>query len=108
MKMSLGAEPKKVVILVGLLVVALVVFLFNSSSDGNPGGGSQSRIICLIFHGGASGLVSAAPPRPDRSRRHQTVPRVSLSETFVPRPSRDVAKPGRTLRRLTRPCALTS
>ena len=30
--MKLGAEPKKVVVLVGLLVVALVVFLMNSDS----------------------------------------------------------------------------
>jgi hypothetical protein len=35
MKMQLGAEPKKIAILVGLLVVAVVVFMMNS--DPSPG-----------------------------------------------------------------------
>jgi hypothetical protein len=38
--MKLGAEPKKVAVLVGLLVVALVVFLMNSTSA--PGGSSYN------------------------------------------------------------------
>lgn len=37
MKMTLGAEPKKVMILGGLLVVALVVYLMNSSPAGESG-----------------------------------------------------------------------
>ena len=40
MKMTLGAEPKKVMVLAGLLVVALVVFLMNSSGTGDPDGPS--------------------------------------------------------------------
>lgn len=67
MKISLGAEPKKVKILGGLLAVALVVFLINSSSDGDPGGGSSASPSTAT-------RPNAAPVAPSSSAGSPTAP----------------------------------
>jgi hypothetical protein len=100
MKMALGAEPKKVMILGGLLVVALVVFLFNSSSDGSPGGGSSPSSGSSASSSAAArpGVSPAAAPRADSQ---QTAPNRSArvaQRDFrpSPKPRRGEARPDPT------------
>lgn len=76
--MKLGAEPKKVVILVGLLAVALVVFLMNSNSSPEtnytpPAGTAASSAAS------GSPAASASPVTPAPQTRGRT------SNEFKPR-----------------------
>ena len=98
MKMTLGAEPKKVMILGGLLVVALAVFLFNSSSDGNSSGSAAPASTPAPTTAARSGVSPAAPPRADSQ---QTAPNRSArvaQRDFrpSPKPRRGEARPDPT------------
>jgi hypothetical protein len=93
MKMTLGAEPKKVVILGGLLVVALVVYFMNSTSGGEADSAqSTSR---------PSVARPATPPVTTPPVETQTAPnrtsRVAEREFRPsPRPKRGEARPDPT------------
>ena len=92
--MKLGAEPKKLAVLVGLLVVALVVFLMNSSST--PGGAEYSPSTAKSGTGTSarpqSPITPAEPPaattRQARPAEREFRPRV--------RPRRGEARPDPT------------
>ena len=90
--MKLGAEPKKVAILVGLLVVAVVVFFMNSSSD--EGGGYSPATAPSAARPATPAAGSAATDPPSSTSR-----RSQLSEReFRPslRPKRGEARPDPT------------
>jgi hypothetical protein len=74
MKMTVGAERKKVMVLGGLLVVALAVYLFNSSSTGGEGDtSSQSSARPGAARPATAPLTAppadARPPAGNRSAR---------------------------------------
>ena len=93
MKMTLGAEPKKVIFLGGLLVVAPIVYWVNSSSTG---GGESARsspqtTVALVRQRFLITAPSDAPAAANRSAR--------IAEREFrpsPRPKRGEARPDPT------------
>ena len=90
--MKLGAEPKKVAILVGLVVVAIVVYFMNSSSTGE---GSQSN------RPAAARPAPTGPNQPAAANTPATQPRTAAGRTdreFRPslKPRRGEAAPDPT------------
>ena len=94
MKMTLGAEPKKVMILGGLLLVALVVYFVNSSSEPDTSSSAPAAPTGVATRP-AAGQLTAPPPAaqtaPNRSAR------VAEREFRPsPRPRRGEARPDPT------------
>ncbi|HYP08066.1 MAG TPA: hypothetical protein VER03_17675 [Bryobacteraceae bacterium] len=92
MKMTLGAEPKKVVTLGVLLVVALVVFLMNSSDTGPQSSGQSPAASSTSPRPASTPSVTPSPAdvpvsanRADRGARREFRP--------SPKPKRGEARP---------------
>jgi hypothetical protein len=94
MKMTLGAEPKKVMVLGGLLVVALVIFVINSSSDGNPG--SSNSPAPAATSRPASSAPSAAPPADSQTAPNRSARAARSEFRPSPKPKRGEARPDPT------------
>ena len=79
--MKVGAERKKVAILVGLLLVAVVVYFVNSSGTGDPSAGSTStaRNTPVTPPPSAAAPQAAVPQRPARAIRSGQEFRPSLA-----------------------------
>jgi hypothetical protein len=98
MKMSLGAEPKKVMVLGGLLVVALVVFLLNSS-DGAPEGSSSgspasSSPAAPVTRPGAASITG--PPADSATAPNRSARQAQREFRPSPKPKRGEVRPDPT------------
>lgn len=89
--MKLGAERKKVAILVGLLIVAVVIFVFNSSSSEGPGNTPSPPRSSTQAPSPVASAVPAVPDRPTTSRRPS-----EREFRPSPRPRRGEARPDPT------------
>jgi hypothetical protein len=68
--MKMGAEPKKVVVLVGLLVVAGIVYVINSGGDSSGAPQASPSAVSSNAPPAVSGQPSPTrPPEPEGTRR---------------------------------------